>query len=232
MRRFVRGVIAVLFMLAAVPAYAEEPPHPTFDPAPPGQVVQSQLVYLAGEAMHNQWRGVLSKKRVATSGGAAVYQWYLSLYAIDGTVYHLKYRSPAQPHPFDAVAKAEGSDHWFPWQHARIVGASELMGPGAQELVVESQSIGADCGLARVDVFFFDAALQTVMTTPGIQNYCGLQAAIVHGAQGDALAVTGPLYGPKTPLCCPLKPKATAILRFHNGTWEQSPRATFTVVNP
>jgi hypothetical protein len=204
-------------------ALGEEPAHYTFVPAPPGTIIQSRLVYLAGESMHSQWRGVLSKKRVGAGGGNIYYQWYLSIYAINDATYQLKYQSPDELVPFDEVEKAHGASLWFPVQDGTIVGAGEFMGPGAQQLVVQSHEAAADCGTARVDVFFFDAAMQMVMTTLSVENGCNLQAKIVHEKTGDALRLTGPYYAANAALCCPTNPKATSLLHFHNGTWTQQP---------
>jgi hypothetical protein len=210
--------------LLCAPAPAEEPAHYTFSPPPPGNIVESKLVYLSGEAMHAQWRAVLSRAVVGSGNGTNFYQWYLSLYAIDGTVYRLKYRSPNAAIPFDRVSKARGAQLWFPVQDAKIAGAGELMGAGAQQLVVESHQMAADCGSARVDVFFFDAAMQRVMTTLSVENGCDLAAKVIHGASGDALELVGPYYAANAPMCCPTKPNATAFLHFHNGSWTQQPR--------
>lgn len=220
----VRWVLAILSLIAlCAPVGATEPPNYTFSPAPPGATVQSQLVYLAGEGMQSQWRGVLSKKLVGTGNGTQFYQWYLSIYAIDGTVYHVKYRSPNESVPFDRVTKAHGASLWFPVQDAKIAGVGELMGRGAQQLVVQSHQAAADCGSARVDVFYYGSAMQTVMTTLSVENGCSLSASVIHGAGGDALQLTGPYYAADAPLCCPTKAKAKAILRFHNGTWTEQP---------
>ncbi len=107
---------------------------------------------------------------------------------------------------------------------ATIAGSGEFMEAGVQQLVVVSHEVGADCGSARVDVFFDDAAMKMIMPTLSVENGCSLSAAVVHGAHGDALAVTGPYYSANAALCCPTKNKATAIFRFHNGTWTQTPR--------
>jgi hypothetical protein len=174
--------------------------------------------------MHNQWRAVLSKKLVGSAHGTSFYQWYLSFYAIDGAVYRLKYRSPDAAVPFSHVTKAQGASIWFPVQDAKIVGVGEFMGPGSQQLVVQSHEASADCGTARVDVFFFGSAMQTVMTTLSAQNYCDLSASVVRSAHGDSLQLTGPYYAGNAPLCCPTKPKVTATLRFSNGSWIQQQR--------
>ncbi|HEY6485143.1 MAG TPA: hypothetical protein VIX83_02025 [Candidatus Cybelea sp.] len=204
-------------------AFAAEPPHYTFSPSPPGTIVQSRLVYLAGEGMHGQWRAVLSKKLLGSGNGTAFYQWYLSFYAIDGTVYRLKYQSPNERAPFGRVTKANGAPMWFPLQDAKIAGTGEFMGAGSQQLVVQSHETGADCGMARVDVFYFGSAMQAVMTTLSVWNPCDLSASVIHGAHGDSLQLTGPFYSANAPLCCPTKPKAIATLHFSNGSWTEQP---------
>lgn len=222
MKRWHLAILCAV-MLAA-PARAAEPPLYTFSPQPPGTIVQSQLVYLAGEAMHSQWRAVLSKKLLGSENNKPFYQWYLSFYAIDGTVYRLKYRSPDSPVPFSRVTKVQGASLWFPVQDAKIVGTGEFMGPGSQQLVVQSHEAAADCGTARVDVFYFGSAMQAVMTTLSVRNSCDLSASVVHGAHGDSLQLTGPYYAANAPLCCPTKPKVTATLHFNNGSWTQQPQ--------
>jgi hypothetical protein len=215
---------AILCVIAfSVSARAAEPRHYTFSPQPPGTIVQSQLVYLAGEAMHSQWRGVLSKKLLGSGNGTSFYQWFLSFYAIEGAVYRLKYRSPDASVPFGHVTKAQGAALWFPVQDAKIVGTGEFMGSGAQELVVQSHETGADCGMARVDVFFYGSAMQMVMTTLSVQNSCELSASVTHGAHGDVLQLSGPYYAASAPLCCPTKPRVTSTLHFNNGTWTERP---------
>jgi hypothetical protein len=221
-------LLATLLALAAS-AGAEEPPNYTFEPKPPGTIVQSQLVYLAGETMHSQWRAVLSKAPVGSAGNRTFYQWYLSIYQIGGTTYRLRYRSPRRTIPFSTVTKAAGANMWFPIQDGSIAGVGELMGAGAQEVVVASHEAGADCGTARVDVFFQDAAMNAIMPTLSVTNYCSLSAKVVNDASGVSLAITGPYYAANAPVCCPTKPKVTAIFRFHGGTWSQTPRY-FTIV--
>jgi hypothetical protein len=151
------------------------------------------------------------------------YQWFLSFYANDGAVYRLKYRSPNAAVPFSHVTKAHGASMWFPVQDAKIVGTGALMGSGAQQLVVQSHEAAADCGTARVDVFFYGSAMQAVMTTLSVENSCELSASLIHGAHGDVLQLTGPYYATNAPLCCPTKPKVTATLRFSNGSWIERP---------
>ncbi|HZV76253.1 MAG TPA: hypothetical protein VFF63_00685, partial [Candidatus Babeliales bacterium] len=121
------------------------------------------------------------------------------------------------------VTKASGAALWFPVQDAKIAGAGEFMGAGAQQLVVQSHEAAADCGTARVDVFFFDAAMQMVMTTLSVENGCDLSASVLRGSGGDALRLSGPYYAANAPLCCPTKASANAILKFHNGNWSEQP---------
>ena len=225
MKRFRPAVLtlAAAFAFSAT-ALAEEPPNYTYSPQPPGAIVQSQVFYPAGEAMHSQWRAVLSKAPVGHSGKQTFYQWYLSIYAIDGNVYHLKYRSPKNPVPFTTVEKAHGGDMWFPFANGTIAGVGELMGPGAQQVVIVSHEMAADCGMARVDVLFQDAAMQMIMPTLSVRNPCDLSAKIVTDSKGVGLAVTGPYYAPNAALCCPTKPKVTAIFRFTSKGWVQTPK--------
>jgi hypothetical protein len=223
-------VLALTVALFTAVVVAQEPPHPAHAPAPPGIVVQSTRVYLAGEAMHSQWRAILSKAPVGKGNGQTFYQWYLSLYAIDGNTYRLKYQSPRDGIPFTRVTKAHGAAMWFPVADASISATGELMGPGAQQLVVVSHEAAADCGTARVDVFFFDAAMQMVMPTLSVRNGCALSATVVRDGNGsENVSITGPYYGPNAALCCPTKNNATAIFRFNNGDWTQKPQY-FTII--
>lgn len=211
------------FLIAGLlPAAPEEPAHVTFSPAPPGSSVQSQLVYLNGEAMHSQWRAVASKKLVGAANGYSFYQWYLSIYAIDEATYRLKYQSPANGGPLARVTQVHGAKMWFPMQELRIVGAAELMQPATQQLVVQSHETGADCGAATVSVLTSNAVGQ-VAPAVSVQNGCELSASIVHGANGDTIALSGPYYGPNAALCCPIKPHASATLRYADGKWSVKP---------
>jgi hypothetical protein len=223
--RIAAVTLAAVFAFAGA-AFADEPRNYTYSPQPPGAIVQSQVFYPAGEAMHSQWRAVLSRKALGNDGKTKTfYQWYLSIYAIDGTVYHLKYQSPKNPIPFDTVERASGANLWFPVQDGSIAGVGELMGPGAQQVVVTSHQMAADCGSGRVDVLFQDAAVQAIMPTLSVENGCDLSAKVITDSKGVALAVTGPYYGPHAAMCCPTKPKATAIFRFvSNKGWVQTPK--------
>jgi hypothetical protein len=198
MRRLAFLVLGALCALT-LRAQADEPTHFSYAPAPPGTIAASRVVYLAGEAMHSQWRAVLSTLHA---------QWYFSLYAIDETTYRLKYRSPSGGVPFPPGGPTVTS--------ASIAGVGEFMGPGVQQAVVASHTAsGGACGTARVDVLFFDAAMQMPMATLSVRNPCRLSARVVHGASGDALVLSGP--------------SASATFRFSNGTWTQTPHA-FAVV--
>lgn len=227
MQRFcIAAVILTAVVAFAATARADEPRKYTYSPQPPGAIVQSQVFYPAGEAMHSQWRAVLSRKALGNDARTRTfYQWYLSIYAIDGTVYRLKYQSPKSPVPFATVERANGASLWFPVQDGSIAGVGELMGPGAQQVVVASHQMAADCGSGRVDVLFQDAAMQAIMPTLSIENGCDLAAKVITDSKGVALAVTGPYYGPNAPMCCPTKPKVTAVFRFvNNKGWVQSPK--------
>ena len=218
-------LVALAIAVCSARALAEEPPHVTYSPVPPGTVVQNQLVYLAGETMHAQWRAVLSKKPVGHNASQTFYQWYLSIYAIDGATYHLKYQSPQDGIPFSRVTQAHGAAMWFPVADASIAGVGELMGPGAQQLVLVSHEAAADCGSSRVDVFFQDAAMQMIMPTLSVRNPCSLSARVIHDAHGTALAISGPYYAPNAALCCPTKNHVTAIFRMvANKGWVQTPK--------
>lgn len=227
MTRFLSAIFTLVFAFAALaPLRAAEPPHYTFSPAPPGTIVQSKLVYLAGEGTQSQWRGVLSKKLVGRDGKQTFYQWYLSIYQIDfnSATYHLRYQSPANGGPLDKVAKAHGAPMWFPAQSATIVGAAELMEAGVQQLVVASHQTGADCGSADLTVFGFDSKSRKVVPEVTVQNGCDVSAKIVKSANGIAsLLLGGPYYNATAAMCCPTKPKANATLKFANGKWVETP---------
>jgi hypothetical protein len=226
MRSFVASILAMLAVVALVAPVsirAAEPPNPTYSPAPPGSVAQSQLVYLAGDGMSSQWRGIASKKTVGTSAqGQAFYQWYLSIYAIDGATYHLQYRSPGNGGPLSTVTQAHGAQLWFPVQTLSIVGAAELMQPAVQQLVVESHEASADCGSSTVTVFATKGG--KVVPAVSVRNGCDLTAKIVTVAGHAAIELSGPYYAANAALCCPTKPKATATLQYRNGAWSESPK--------
>jgi hypothetical protein len=215
-------VAAALVML---PAGAQEPAVHSFSPPPPGTVAASQLVYLAGEAMHSQWRAVASKKLVGSASGTSFYQWYLSLYAIDGSTYRLKYQSPANGGPLSKVEQAAGgAKMWFPLQSLALVGAGEFVRPGVQQLVVQSHETGADCGAAIVTIFATNAK-GNVVPAVSVRNGCDLSAKIVRktGAR-DSILLSGPYYAANAAMCCPTKNHASATLSYANGTWTEKPK--------
>jgi hypothetical protein len=224
MQRFRFGLLtlAAIFAFGAV-ALAEEPPNFTYSPQPPGTILQSQVVYLAGQAMHSQWRGVLSKKLVGTSAGISFYQWYVSIYQIDGTVYRLRYQSPLSGGPYTTVTRTSDASMWFPGQSGAIIGAAQLMGPGIEQLVVSTHQAGADCGSADITIFSYDYKKNKVVPAASIENGCDLSAKIVHSSNGDTLVLSGPYYNATAAMCCPTKPKASATLSYVNGTWVEKP---------
>ena len=210
----------------AVSASAQEPPHVTYAPAPPGTIVQNQLVYLGGQAMHSQWRAVASKKLVGSASGTNFYQWYLSMYAIDGSTYRLKYQSPAKGGPLSTVTQAAGgAKMWFPLQTLRIVGVGQFVQAGVDQLVVQSHETGADCGAAVVSVFATDSK-GNVVPAVSLRNGCDLNATVAHGhgAVRDSIVLSGPYYNATAPMCCPTKAKATAVLSYRNGKWIETPK--------
>ena len=213
-------------LLFSIPATAEEPANYRFSPAPPGRVASNQLVYLAGEAMHSQWRAVASRKLVGVSGSTAFDQWYLSVYQLDGTTYKLKYRSPGNGGPLETVTQAsDGVKMWYPLQSLQIVGNAELMQAGVQQLVVRSHEAGADCGAGTVSIFAADAR-GNVVPAVSVRNGCELRATISrgHGAVRDSIVLSGPYYSASAPMCCPTKVKAAAVLSYRNGHWIETPK--------
>jgi hypothetical protein len=215
---------ALLGVLALGPrALAEEPPDYTFDKPAPGAVEQNQLLYLNGDAMHSQWRAVLSRVRLGTVGTTDYYQYYLSIYAIDDTTYKLKYRSPGNGGPFSTVTKPNGADIWFPAQTGKIDAPIWLMSEAKDNLVVESHETGADCGAATVSVFTTNAA-GNVIPAVSVRNGCSLTSQPINSKAGRKLLLTGPYYDKNAAMCCPTKPNATATLQYANGAWVETPR--------
>jgi hypothetical protein len=215
------------FGLLFAPIGAKEPPHVSYAPAPPGTVTQNQLVYLAGEAMHSQWRAVASKQLIGQGNGSSFYQWYLSIYAIDGTTYRLKYQSPANGGPLSKVTQASGgAKMWFPVQTLQIAGTGEFERAGVQQLVVSSHEMAADCGSAIVSVFA-SGANGAVLPAVSVRNGCELKATIARaktaGAR-DAIVLSGPYYNATAPMCCPTKTKAASVLSYRSGKWTESPK--------
>ena len=168
------------FGLLLAPLGAEEPPHVSYAPVPPGTMAQNQLVYLAGDAMHSQWRAVASKQLIGQGNGSSFYQWYLSIYALDGTTYRLKYQSPANGGPLSKVTHASGgAKMWFPVQTLQIAGIGEFERAGVQQLVVSSHEMAADCGSAIVTILA-SGANGAVVPAVSVRNGCELKATIAH----------------------------------------------------
>ncbi|MGR4065928.1 MAG: hypothetical protein ACLQPV_10845 [Vulcanimicrobiaceae bacterium] len=232
----IRAFLAVLALASltalaslAHPARADEPANVTYSPLPPGTVVQNLLVYIAGEAMHSQWHAVTSKKQVGTYADKPFYQWYLSIYEINGSTYELKYQSPKNGPPLSAVSHSSDGKMWFPTQSISIAGQAELMQSGVQQLVVQSHETGADCGTALVTILGTNRA-GSIFPEVSVQNACDLDAKIVRPASGGlaSIQLTGPYYAANAALCCPTKTSATATLTYANGKWTQNPHY-FTV---
>lgn len=224
MQRFRLGVfIIVAFVALSATAFGDEPPHFTYSPQPPGTLLQSQVTYLAGQAMHSQWRGVLSKKLVGTSAGMSFYQWYISIYHINDTVYRLRYQSPGNGGPYDKLEHTSDASMWFPSQSGKIIGSAQLMGPAIEQLVVLTHQAGADCGSADLTIFRYDFKKNKIVPAATVQNGCDLSVKIVHGSNGDTLLLSGPYYNESAPMCCPTKPKASATLSYANGKWVVKP---------
>jgi hypothetical protein len=177
--------------------------------------------------MHSQWRAVASKTLVGTGSGTNFYQWYLSIYAIDGTTYHLKYQSPANGGPLSKVTQASGGvKMWFPLQTLQIAGVGEFMQAGVQQLIVQSHEAGADCGGAIVSVFATNASGKVVPAV-SVRNGCALKATVTHSGSGsvrDTIVLSGPYYNSTAPMCCPTKSRAAAVLSYRNGTWTERPK--------
>lgn len=219
------GLALAVALLAAPSARAQEPPNYTFSPAPPGTVLQTALFYLTGQAMHSQWRAVVSKKIVGTNGKQPFDQWYLSIYRIHNTAYRLQYRSPANGGPLSKVEQAHGAAMWFPAQTMKIVGTGQFITPTVENLVTSSHETGADCGAATIAVFAYDAKTNKVVRTATVTNSCDLSAKIVKSALGAySIALTGPYYSASAALCCPTKNKAVATLRYAHGKWVEYPK--------
>lgn len=189
-------------------------------PAPPGSVVQRQAAHLSA---HGQWRAVITKQTVGTGESETFYQWHLGIYQIVGTTSHQRYESPRDGGPLDKLEKAKGANVWFPRQSASIIGAAPLMGEGEEQLIVQSHQSGADCGSADLTVFRVDAKGDKIVPAVTVQNGCDLNAKIVKDGSGASLQLSGPYYNATAPMCCPTKPKATAMLKYANGKWIETP---------
>jgi hypothetical protein len=214
----IRRTIMVALLFGSV-AFAQ--PAMTLVPAPPGTTVQKQLVALDGLA-HDRWQAVASKKLVGSGNGRDFYQWYLSIYAPLAGAYRIRYQSPRNGGPLERVAQASGAKMWFPVQDLKIVGAAQLMRKHYEQLVVWSHAMAADCGSATVTVFTAGTAGRAAPAVT-VTNPCDLSATVVDQSDGPALELNGPYYAANAALCCPTKPKATALLSYRHGKWSETP---------
>lgn len=218
------GSLVLAALLAAAGAHAGAAQK--YDSPPPGQIMQDVTAYLSGEAMNSKWHVVASRKMVGKQMGTTpVYQWYLSFYAPDGNGGgKLAYRLPNKNGDLlSRVVKAPNAAMYFPQQDVKITGAAEFEKSGVQDVVVWDHQTGADCGTADVTVFGADAKGR-VQQRVHVENGCDLSAAIVKHGSLSAVRLSGPYYGPKAPLCCPTKPKASALLSYARGTWSMTPQ--------
>jgi hypothetical protein len=198
-------------LLAAAPS---APRLPRFSPQPPGTVVQDTVAYLSGQAMNSKWHVIASKKGR---------QWYLSVYApAYGDVAHLAFQSPGNSGLLAKVVKPKGSPLYFPFQELKVVGAAQLEQPAVEDAVIWLHESGADCGAATVAILGADRNMH-VRIRKQISNYCSLDAAIVKESDLSAVRLRGPYYTATSAVCCPAKPRATALLRGKGGRWNLSP---------
>ncbi len=109
---------------------------------------------------------------------------------------------------------------WFPVQELHIVGAAALTPEGGQQLVVRSHEMAADCGSATVAMFAGGPGA-SVVPAVSVANPCELTATIA--PDKHSIVLRGPYYGPDAPMCCPTKANASAVLRYRNGQWIESP---------
>jgi hypothetical protein len=206
-------------------ATAAVPQKVRYDVVPPGQVMQDQVAYLTGEAMHSAWHIIASRKLAGKNmGKTPAYQWYLSFYAPDGEDGgKLVYRLPNKDGELlSRVTKAHGADLYFPQQDVKIIGAGEFEQSGVQDVVVWDHQAGADCGADDVTVFGANMKGQ-IEQRVHVENGCSLSAKIVKRGDLSAVQLNGPYYSPKAALCCPTKPKASALLAYSRGTWSVRP---------
>ncbi|MBV9718654.1 MAG: hypothetical protein JOZ77_05000 [Candidatus Eremiobacteraeota bacterium] len=215
------GLTFIATFCAALAASAQMAPARAFVPAPPGAIVERQLVGFNSEGIADRWPVLLSKKLVGSAAGRRFYQWYLSIYAPKRGAYRLRYESPGNGGPLSRVTQARDATIWFPMQEARIVGSAPLLRAGIRQLIVASHEIGADCGGATITIFGAKPG-NTVGPIATVTNPCDLEAKI--GADGASLILTGPYYAANAPLCCPTNAHATATLRYSNGKWTESPK--------
>jgi hypothetical protein len=216
----------VLFALSASVGGAAVPAKPHLNVAPPGQVMQTIAAYLNGDAMHSMWYVVASRTLAGKNmGKVPVYQWYLSFYAPDGEdggklVYQLPDK---QGTLLSRVQRAHEAQMYFPLQEVKIVGTGQFEHPDVDDVVVWDHQGAADCGFSDVTVFGADSKQQVVQRIH-VENGCNLTAKIVKRDGASAILLTGPYYASNAPMCCPTKPKASAMLVYKNGDWKMTPK--------
>lgn len=177
--------------------------------------------------MNSAWHVVASRVLAGKQmGKTPVYQWYLSFYAPAGKGFKLVYRLPEKSDSLiPAVTKAHGAEMYYPMETVKIVGAGELEKGGVQDVVVQSQAMAADCGMAMVAVYGakMQGSATTVKRRASISNPCSLTGSIVKNGSLQAVQLTGPYYSPKAALCCPTKSHVSAMLSFGGGKWTLKP---------
>jgi hypothetical protein len=206
-------------LCCVIAAFAQMPPY-SFMPAVPGSVAQSESIAFNGKNANDRWQAVVSKQLLGSGNGRSFYQWYLSIYALRRGAYRLRYESPGNGGPLSRVEQANGAKMWFPVQAVTIVGAAPLMRKGVQQLIVQSHEMSADCGSATVTIFATKPG-GSVGPVATVTNPCDFGAKIA--ADGASVELTGPYYAANAPLCCPTKAHVTAVLRYRDGKWTESP---------
>jgi hypothetical protein len=214
--------IALLLSLLTAPTAAATRAH--FDKQPPGTIVQDTIAYLSGEAMNSRWHVVTSKKLIGSQmGKEPAFQWYVSFYAPAQDAGKLVFQLPNRDGLLlSRVKKAHGAQLYFPRQSARIVGVGEFERPGVQQIVLQTRESAADCGVSDVTVFGTNNQMQ-IGPHVHVGNSCELQARILKQGDGNVIQLSGPYYKGNAPLCCPTKPRVTAILSYRNGNWTVKP---------
>jgi hypothetical protein len=200
-----------------------------YDHKPPGQIVKTVTVYLAGEAMNSRYQAVLSRVQIAPAKGqtAARYQPYLTIYQQSADTFVQMYQAPGKNDYLDLLGQIQpipsAPGMYEPSvEDVKLVGAGEFMQPTVQQLVVQAYSAGADCGATAVHVIALRSEGHALVDSLKVSNYCDLSASIV----GNTIKLDGPYYGKDAPLCCPTKNSATATATYdmRRHTWTVSPR--------
>ncbi len=230
MKLLLTGLSLIVLTACASANAAMQPAQ--YNSAPPGKVVQDVVTYLSGEAMNSKWHVVSSRVLVGKENGTTpAYQWYISVYAPGPNGSTLAWRTPsAGSSLLSRVTKANGAQLYFPQQSVSIIGGAELEQPTVQDAVVQIHQSAADCGSSMVAIIGAYGHAMKPTVRASVENGCDLQAKIVKYGQMQAVQLTGPYYGPKAAMCCPTKPKATAMLTYSGQIrgWSVTPKY-FTV---